>query len=38
MEAKGKGIELYRNVPNATHLMQPLDKSVFGPLKVALGS
>ena len=26
-------IELYRIVPNATHLMQPLDKGVFGPLK-----
>ncbi|KAK3096946.1 hypothetical protein FSP39_005022 [Pinctada imbricata] len=28
-------IELYRIVPNATHLMQPLDKGVFGPLKTA---
>ena len=32
-KAKQKGIELYRLVPNATHLMQPLDKGVFGPLK-----
>ena len=32
-DAKSKGIELYRLVPNATHLMQPLDKGVFGPLK-----
>ena len=32
-KAKEKGIELYRIVPNATHLMQPLDKGVFGPLK-----
>ncbi|WAQ98492.1 JERKL-like protein [Mya arenaria] len=32
-EAKMKGIELYRIVPNVTHLMQPLDKGVFGPLK-----
>lgn len=32
-KAKEKGIELYRLVPNATHLMQPLDKGVFGPLK-----
>jgi hypothetical protein len=31
--AKAKGIEIYRIVPNATHLMQPLDKGVFGPLK-----
>jgi hypothetical protein len=31
--AKGNGIELYRLVPNATHLMQPLDKGVFGPFK-----
>ena len=28
-------IELYRFVPNATHLMQPLDKGVFGPLRTA---
>ncbi|KAK3086373.1 hypothetical protein FSP39_017497 [Pinctada imbricata] len=28
-------IELYRIIPNATHLMQPLDKGVFGPLKKA---
>ena len=27
------GIEMYRIIPNATHLMQPLDKGVFGPLK-----
>ena len=33
MKAKSLGIELYRIVPNATHLMQPLDKGVFGPLK-----
>ncbi|WAQ99701.1 JERKL-like protein, partial [Mya arenaria] len=33
MHAKAKGIEIYRIVPNATHLMQPLDKGVFGPLK-----
>lgn len=32
-KAKSKGIEMYRIVPNATHLMQPLDKGVFGPLK-----
>ena len=32
MSAKNKGIELYKIVPNATHLMQPLDKGVFGPL------
>lgn len=32
-DARSKGIELYRLVPNATHLMQPLDKGVFGPLK-----
>lgn len=34
-DAKSKGIELYRLhvVPNATHLMQLLDKGVFGPLK-----
>lgn len=31
--AKSKGIELYRFIPNATHIMQPLDKGVFGPLK-----
>ncbi|XP_060604840.1 uncharacterized protein LOC132757544 isoform X2 [Ruditapes philippinarum] len=31
--AKSKGILLYRIIPNATHLMQPLDKGVFGPLK-----
>ena len=31
--AAEKGIELYRLVPNATHLMQPLDKGVFGALK-----
>ncbi|XP_052818209.1 uncharacterized protein LOC128244234 [Mya arenaria] len=33
LSAKAKGIELYRIVPNATHLMQPLDKGVFGPMK-----
>ncbi|XP_052219882.1 uncharacterized protein LOC127837083 isoform X2 [Dreissena polymorpha] len=33
MKAIARGIELYRLVPNATHLMQPLDKGVFGPLK-----
>ena len=27
------GIEIYRLVPNATHLMQPLDRGVFGPMK-----
>lgn len=32
-EARAKSIELYRIVPNATHLMQPLDKGVFGPLR-----
>ena len=31
--AKEKGIEIYMLVPNATHLMQPLDKGVFGLLK-----
>lgn len=31
--ASQRGIELYRIVPNATHLMQPLDVGVFGPLK-----
>jgi hypothetical protein len=31
--ASERGIELYRIVPNATHLMQPMDKGVFGPLK-----
>jgi len=31
--AKSKGIEIYRFIPNATHIMQPLDKGVFGPLK-----
>ncbi|XP_056003489.1 uncharacterized protein LOC130049641 [Ostrea edulis] len=31
--AKQKGIELYRLLPNATHVMQPLDVGVFGPLK-----
>ena len=34
-KAASKGIELYRLVPNATHLVQPLDKGVFGPLKTA---
>lgn len=33
-DAKSRGIELYRLYPNATHLMQPLDKGVFGPLKL----
>ena len=33
VKGKDKGIEMYRIVPNATHLMQPLDKGVFGPLK-----
>ena len=32
-KALANGIELYRIVPNATHLMQPLDVGVFGPLK-----
>lgn len=32
-KAGSRGIEIYRLVPNATHLMQPLDKGVFGPLK-----
>jgi hypothetical protein len=31
--AKDRGIQLYRIPPNATHLMQPLDEGVFGPLK-----
>lgn len=31
--ASKRGIELYRLVANATHLMQPLDVGVFGPLK-----
>jgi hypothetical protein len=31
--ASKRGIELYRIVVNATHLMQPLDVGVFGPLK-----
>jgi hypothetical protein len=31
--AKEKNIQIYRVVPNATHLMQPLDKGVFGGLK-----
>ena len=29
--SKSKGIELYRLVPNATHLMQPLDKACLVP-------
>jgi hypothetical protein len=33
LSAKAKGIELYRIVPNATHLMQPLDKGVFWSMK-----
>lgn len=32
-DAKAKGIELYRLLPNATHIMQPLDVDVFGPMK-----
>lgn len=32
-KAKSKEIKLYRILPNTTHLMQPLDKGVFGPLK-----
>ncbi|XP_041361896.1 uncharacterized protein LOC121377863 [Gigantopelta aegis] len=32
--AAEKGIEIYRLLPNATHLMQPLDRGVFGPLKL----
>lgn len=32
-DAKARGTELYRIVPNATHLMRPLDKGVFCPLK-----
>ena len=35
--AKEHQIEMYRIVPNATHLMQPLDKGVFGPLKQMWG-
>lgn len=31
--AKALGIEIYRLVRNATHLMQPLDVAVYGPLK-----
>ncbi|XP_062605485.1 uncharacterized protein LOC134267284 [Saccostrea cucullata] len=31
--AKDLGIEIYRLVRNATHLMQPLDVGVYGPLK-----
>ena len=29
----GRGIEMYRLVPNATHIIHPLDKGVVGPLK-----
>ena len=32
-KAKEKGIELYRLVPNATHVMQPFDMGVFALLK-----
>jgi hypothetical protein len=32
-EAKEHGIEIYRLVRNATHIMQPLDVGVYGPLK-----
>lgn len=32
-KAVSKGKELYRIVLNTTHLMQPLDKGVFGPFK-----
>ena len=32
-KAVSLGIELYRLTPNATQLIQPLDKGVFGPLK-----
>ncbi|KAL5010546.1 hypothetical protein ScPMuIL_012851 [Solemya velum] len=38
MFAKEKGIQLYHVVPNATHLMQPLDKGVFGSLKKAISN
>lgn len=31
--AKELGIEIYRLVRNATHLMQPLDVGVYGPMK-----
>ena len=31
--AVAKGIEIYRLLPNSTHIMQPLDKGVFGALK-----
>ncbi|XP_038046939.1 uncharacterized protein LOC119721120 [Patiria miniata] len=31
--AVAHGIEIYRIVPNATHLMQPMDVGIFGPLK-----
>lgn len=27
------GLEVYRIVTNATHLIQPLDKGIFGPSK-----
>lgn len=33
-KAATKQIEIYRLVPNATHLLQPLDKGVFGPFKM----
>lgn len=32
-KAGSRGIEIYMLVPHATHLMQPLDKGVFEPLK-----
>ena len=32
---KELGIEMYRLVRNATHLMQPLDVGFYGPLKKA---
>lgn len=32
-KAGSRGIEMYMLVPNASHLMQPLDKGVFVPLK-----
>ena len=37
-KVKEKGIELYRLVPNATYIMQPLDKGVFGLLKKELSN
>jgi len=32
--AMSRGIELYMFIANATHIMQPLDVGVFGPLKI----